>query len=143
MESTEFLVTLEVLHNTRSVQVLVIPGNVDPKLRLDKDRHLAIIEVGTKSWTCVLPKNILWTQAVQVVRDVDHVSLRMTLEPFGPCESVLLQSKSREAPESVMPTLQHANNTLTCKSCGKIAIVSDSPFCKVFAVLQKKRFVSC
>lgn len=135
MESN-VVVSWEVLHNTRSVHIYIIPGNVIPKLRLDSHRCLAIVEVGAQSWTCVLPKNVLWSQPVQMISAADHVTLRLALEPFGPTESVLLQSKLREASESVMPKLQQANNRLMCRLCGQVAIIDGSPFSKVCFLLS-------
>jgi hypothetical protein len=124
-------VTLEVLHNTRSVQIFVFPAIAAPKLRLDREKQLAVVEIGSKSFTFVLPKNVQYGTSVQMLKSEDHVLLRLALEPFGPCDSVLLQSKMREAPESVMPNLQQANNRLMCRLCEKVAFVEGSPFSKV------------
>ena len=126
-------VTVEVLHNTRSVQIFLINfnGAVAPKLRLEQSTCLAIVEAGSFSWTCLLPKNVMWSHPVQLIQGGDHAVLRLALEPFGPCESVLLQSKSREAPESVVPKLQQANNQLKCRLCEKVTFIEGSPFSKV------------
>jgi hypothetical protein len=129
---SDLLITVEVLHNTRSAQIVVIGARDAPKLRLDPDRCVGIVEVGSSSWSCCLPKSVQWTHPVQLIHSTDHFSLRLTLEPFGPCDSVLLQNKAREAQDAlVMPRLQQANNQLICRLCGKAAFVSGAPFSKV------------
>ena len=128
-----FVVVSEVLHNTRSVLLWIVGRDAlaDVKLRLDAARSLALVEVNGTLWPCRVPKNLVWTQSVQLTRAADHVALRLAIEPFGPCESVLLQGKAREAPEVVMPRLQQANNDLQCRACRAATFVTGAPFARV------------
>ncbi len=133
-EPRAFTVVTEVLHNTRCVLLTVLgseAATAEVRLRLGAGRAVALVEVNGTSWTCLLPKNMIWGQTGQLLRSADHVALRLAIEPFGPCESVLLQGKAREAPEAVVPRLQQANNSLMCRACNGVAFVSGAPFARV------------